>query len=471
MKVHFSLLLFLFTIMSAVAQDITGNWYGILKVPGQQLDLVFHISKTGDGYTSTMDSPEQQAFGIPVQSTTFKENVLELKIPKSGIQYEGSFQNSVITGTFKQGGMEFPLDLFREKPEGNSEVAGFNRPQEPKRPFPYVEEEVSFENKKDSVHLVGTLTLPEKEGKFPAVVLISGSGPQDRNSEVLGHKPFLVLADYLTRHGIAVLRYDERGVEQSTGNFSTATTADFANDTRAAVDFLRNREEINSEEIGLIGHSEGGMIAPMVAAKNKDIAFLVLMAGPGLKGDKLLLIQQELVSGVRGETEKNIQIIRELNESAFDILNSSSPENVENDLREFFREGLKEDSITNIPEGMDQQELINVQVQRLMRPWMQFFLTYDPAEALKKVEVPVLAINGDKDLQVSSEENLSAIEKALKEGGNNQVTIKEYPGLNHLFQESTTGSPDEYAEIEQTISPKVLKDIKDWVLEITQKGE
>ena len=468
MKKLLFLLILISTHTVSTAQEITGDWYGVLKVAGQELNLIIHISETEDGYTSIMDSPQQNAFGIPVASTTFENQELLLKAPAvGGMLYEGTLKGENIFGTFKQGGMEIPLDLYREKPEGLTEVAKIKRPQEPEKPYPYLEEEIRFENTKDSVILSGTLTLPEKEGNFPAVVLISGSGAQDRNEEVLGHKPFLVISDYLTRHGIAVLRYDDRGVGESTGNFSTATTADFANDTRAAVAFLRSRKEINSQEIGLIGHSEGGMIAPIIAAEDDGISFLVLMAGPGLRGDKLLLIQQDLIYRAKGKNEESIQILRETNKGAFDILNSSTPETLERDLRQYIQQRVDKDSVTEFPGGMDRERFIKQQVESMTNPWMHFFLTYDPSVALKKVEVPVLAINGEKDLQVSPDENLTAIEMALKEGGNDQITIIKYPGLNHLFQESTTGSPDEYGKIEQTFSPKVLEDMKNWILKVS----
>jgi pimeloyl-ACP methyl ester carboxylesterase len=462
-----SLLLFLlFLNTPGMAQKITGDWYGVLNIQGQPLELVFRISENDKGYTATMDSPQQKAFGIPVTSAAFKNNVLQLKAPAiAGLQYDGVLGNETITGTFKQGGMEIPLNLSREKRGLNLQEVKRNRPQEPKAPFPYVEEGVTFNNVKDSVKLAGTLTLPKKEGTFPAVVLISGSGPQSRDEEILGHKPFLVIADYLTRHGIAVLRYDDRGVAGSSGKFSTATSLDFANDARAAVEYLRNRKDINPDEIGIIGHSEGGIIAPMLAAEDKKISFLVLLAGTGLRGDKVLLKQQELIFRAGGQTEENIKISQEINKAAFDIVNTSSAENLKNELQKFFQERMEKEG-TNFSSEAEKEKIISGEVDKFLNPWMYYFLTYDPSEALKNVDVPVLAIIGEKDLQVPPGENLAAIEKALKEGGNDKVTIKEYSGLNHLFQESTTGSPGEYAEIEQTFSPLVLEDIKNWILQI-----
>ncbi|WP_424492703.1 alpha/beta hydrolase family protein [Salinimicrobium sp. GXAS 041] len=462
MKFVISFLLLLITGTSATAQDITGDWYGILNVQGTQLDVVFHIAETEEGYATTMDSPKQNAYGIPIDSTSFNNNTLLLKAPNAGgMTYEGILKNSGINGTFKQGGMQLPLDLSRAKPISTSEEV--NRPQEPKRPFPYVEEEVSFENIEESVTLAGTLTLPAKEGTFPAVVLITGSGPQDRNEEILGHKPFLVLSDYLTRNGIAVLRYDDRGVGKSTGKFAGATTANFANDARAAVEFLKNRKEIDSEKIGIIGHSEGGMIAPMLAANDKDISFLVLLAAPGVGGDKILLSQKEKLERKSGVPERVLQQSQEIFRGAYDIILEMEPGEqmytaVFNHFKAKFGPEVKEETITQIS-------------KQLVDPWTVAFVKHDPAVALKKIEVPVLAINGKNDFQVISEINLPAIEKALEEAGNNNLTIKNYDKLNHLFQESESGLSTEYEEIEQTMAPEVLKDVTTWILETIQKRD
>ena len=300
-------MLFLFTTflsLTAFAQDITGTWDGILKVQGTQLRLVFNISKTNTGFTSTMDSPDQKATGIPITTTTFENNTLKLAIPMASISYEGVLGNDRnIVGTFKQGALTVPLNLTK----GVVEKEKIVRPQEPTKPYPYYSEDITFENSKAGITLAGTLTLPSKEGNFPVVVLISGSGPQNRDEELLGHKPFLVLSDYLTKNGIAVLRYDDRGIAESKGNFRTATTADFAEDAAAAVTYLQTRKEINSKKIGLMGHSEGGVIAPMVASTNKAVAFIVLLAGTGIPGDALLLLQKALIERSEGATESDIQ--------------------------------------------------------------------------------------------------------------------------------------------------------------------
>lgn len=297
-KLQILFLLILFG-ASLHSQEITGQWNGLLKVQNTELNLVFHIEKTTNGYQSTMDSPDQGAHGIPVETTSYSEGLLKIKLPNLMIEYVGRLENNQIVGDFKQGGTSFPLNLSREMPKKEIVL----RPQEPKAPFPYSSEEILFENPKAQIQLAGTLTLPQQEGKCPAVVLITGSGAQNRDEELFGHKPFLVLADHLTRNGIAVLRYDDRCTAQSEGDFNSATSVDLADDADAAINYLRSRNEIDKKQIGLIGHSEGGLIAPMLAAKSKDIAFIVLLAGPGMKGADLILLQQALLAKAAGIDE------------------------------------------------------------------------------------------------------------------------------------------------------------------------
>ena len=440
--------------LTTYAQDITGQWNGVLKVQGMALRLVFNISKTDTGYSATMDSPDQSVKGIPVTTTTFENGKLALEVTNAGIKYNGELKDSELVGTFKQGGMEVPMNLSRKTIE--KELP--KRPQEPKKPYPYYTEDVTFQNQKATITLAGTLSLPKKEGVFPVVVLITGSGPQNRDEELLGHKPFLLLSDYFTKNGIAVLRYDDRGIGQSTGDFKTATSADFATDVESAIAYLETRKEINKKKIGLVGHSEGGIIAPMVAAKSKDVNFIVLLAGTGIQGDKLLLLQDELISRASGVSEDEIKKTIEINSKLFDLVNKSTDnEKLKADMTIL----LKADT-TKLSNEMSQDEFIAEQVNQLASPWMQYFIKYDPAPTLEKVKCAVLAVNGGKDMQVPKE-NLTAIENALKKGGNTHVTIREFPELNHLFQECKTGAPSEYAEIEQTFSPIALDQITKWI--------
>jgi len=441
------------------AQDITGQWNGVLSVSGMNMRLVFHISKGGENYTSKMDSPDQGAAGIPVATTTFDGSKLSLAIPNIGLLYEGEFKTDSIVGTFKQGGFSVPMTLKKTI----AEVKPIVRPQEPQPPFPYRSEDITFNNESADVILAGTLSMPTTGNNFTAVILITGSGAQDRNQEIEGHKPFLVIADYLTRRGIAVLRYDDRGFAQSTGDIRTATTADFATDVESAIAYLKTRNEINPQKIGLIGHSEGGVIAPMVAAQSNDVAFIVMLAGAGLRGDVILLQQCELAYKVLGMSESRIAATCGINAKIFNRITSTngyvSPQEIVEVLN-----GLKADIASIMPEGATTDDFIKLAIAQMSSPWMQYFLRYDPAPALEKVKCPVLAVNGSNDLQVSAKENLEAISAALRKGSNRNIIIKEYRGLNHLFQECTTGSPNQYGIIEQTFSPEVLKDLGDWIL-------
>ncbi|MDN5215794.1 alpha/beta fold hydrolase [Fulvivirgaceae bacterium BMA12] len=439
------------------AQDISGQWNGVLKVQGMELRLVFHITEEVSGYTATMDSPDQNATGIPVSSTSFENAALELKIDALNAGYTGVFEEgNGIKGTFRQAGQAFPLRLVRKKLEKKI----LRRPQEPKKPLPYYSEDVIFPGGDKGVELAGTLTLPEKEGQFPVAILISGSGPQNRNEEFMTHKPFLVLSDHLTRNGIAVLRYDDRGFASSTGNHGNATSEDFADDVRSAIAYLKTRKEINKKYIGLIGHSEGGLIAPMVAADTK-VAFIVLLAGPGVSGDQILLKQIETIGRLRGADEKTLQEEINLTRGAFELIHQyREDESLEKRLTAYVSDAISKSN--GVPEGVNKEDFISTQISRLTRPWMKYFLNYDPQVSLSQVKCPVLALNGEKDVQVTPG-NLIVIESGVRKGGNSDVTIKEFSGMNHLFQTCKTGAMDEYATIEQTMDPVVLEEISNWI--------
>ncbi len=445
-----------------VIERIEGIWEGNLQVPGIELRIVFHISETPEGrLIATMDSPDQGVTGIGVGRVTLKENDLNLQVQSIG----GSFQGKVnedftqIDGTWQQSGMSFKLLLQRAE-----KAIEIKRPQEPVKPYPYIEEEVRYENKTAGIILAGTLTFPAEGGPFPAVILISGSGPQDRNETVFGHRPFLVLADYLTRQGIAVLRFDDRGVGESGGNFTLATSEDFATDVLAAIAYLKTRKEINTRQIGLIGHSEGGLIAPMVAIQSSDVAFIILMAGPGLTGEEVLHQQSALISRVRGSSEEEIIGNENYNKRVYSLIKTEDNEKIlAEKLHQLLLDHVNELSKEEKDRIGDIGVYLNAQQQSLLSPWFKYFLTYDPGPALNMVKCPVLALYGGKDLQVPSVENLKATESALIKGGNKDFTVKEFSGLNHLFQTAQTGLPDEYGRIEETISPLVLEFISDWI--------
>jgi uncharacterized protein len=460
MKIHIiAFVIGLLIANTLFAQNITGQWNGILKVQGTQLRIVFNINKMETGFSSTMDSPDQGAKGIPVTSTSFENSTLKLVASNLGIEYQGTLGNdNVIVGNFKQAGMSFPLNLSK----GTTEAQKLVRPQEPKKPYPYSDEEVTFENTKAGIKLSGTLTLPAKDGNFPAVILITGSGAQNRDEEVMGHKPFLVLSDFLTKNGIAVLRFDDRGTAASTGDFKTATSADFASDVEAGLAYLLTRKEIDKKKIGLMGHSEGGIIAPIVASNSKDISFIVLLAGTGIPGDRLLLLQEELIYKASGMSENKLQSIKKTNSLVFELVKkSNSVGQLTADLTNLLKQEAK-----NYPDrsgNISDDDFVKAQVNEVVNPWMLNFIKFDPATALVKVKCPVLAVNGEKDLQVPPKENLEAIKNALLKGGNTKVTTIEFPGLNHLFQECKTGLPAEYSTIEQTFSPIAMSEILRWI--------
>lgn len=429
-------ILILTGVVACHAQSSVGSWGGQLETPTGKLRIIFNLSLSDKGYAATMDSPDQGARNINVTNVTVEDSLVMLSF--ANIQYKGVVRGELIKGDFTQGGFRAPLTLTRTE-----RVAPAKSPQEPHAPFPYRVEDVTFLNGSDT--LAGTLTMPSQGSRFPAVVLITGSGAQNRDEEIMGHKPFLVIADHLTRNGVAVLRYDDRGTGSSTGNFADATTTDFVTDTRAAVEFLKKRKEINSRKIGLIGHSEGGVIAPMVAASDDKIRFVVMLAGVGIRCDKLLLLQKRLIEEAMGYNKIQIALSGKMMQGAYEIIRSGI-EPVRDTVLAYFTSRI----------GNIQAEQITRQITS---PWFLNFLRTDPADYLSKMTCAVLALNGSRDLQVPPKENLSAIKAALGD----RVTIVELPRLNHLFQECETGLISEYATIEQTFSPEALAIISDWI--------
>jgi pimeloyl-ACP methyl ester carboxylesterase len=446
--------------------EIEGIWKGTLKFSGMELQIVFAISRSSDNtLTATYDVPEQNVMGLPVDEITFNSGNVHIEIiPIEGV-FEGklSEDGEKIEGQWMQGGMTLPLLLERA-----DKIITIKRPQEPKEPFPYRTEEIVFKNSDAGIRLAGTFTLPPSEGTFPAVLLLSGSGPQDRDESVFGHRPFLVLADYLTQRGIAVLRVDDRGVGGSTGEFDKATVVDFAADAMAGVTYLKSRKEIDHKLIGLVGHSEGGIIASMVADQSPDIAFIVLIASPGMTIKKMEYSEQARTLKANGASYDLIAKSRAVQESLFEVISQEIDDKVVKDkftsiITEFFN-GLSEEEkkITEISDE-NLEAYIQNKFRRLHSPWFRFYLPFDPGSVLQKVTCPVLAINGEKDVQVTPRENLQEIRRALKAGGNTNYTVKELPNLNHLLQTAETGNISEYGKIEETTSPTALKIIGDWI--------
>lgn len=437
---------------SVFAQDITGSWSGILDVGPAKFPLVFNIVQKEGTYSATMDSPNQGAKGIPVSTVTFKDARLNLAIANLMLSYEGTLRNDSIIGTFKQNGMSFPLSLTR----GKVEVKQIVRPQDPQPPYPYYSEEVRFENQQAGITLAGTFTRPQEGKNFPVAVLVSGSGPQNRNEELLDHRPFLVLSDYLTRNGIAVLRYDDRGVGESTGNYQTANLDDFTSDAASAVGYLKTRKDIHPKKIGIIGHSEGGTIAFTLAGeKSNGLAFIVSMAGMSIPGDSLMQMQRALMGKASGVSDamiaQNEAVIVQINDLIRKHPADYIRQNMDSLIDELLPDLLKGNQAAR--NGYQQG------IVQMLSPEMQSLLSCNPAESLKRIQCPVLALGGEKDLQVPADINLERV-KALVKG---PVTTKKYLGLNHLFQHCTTGLPTEYKEIEETLSPEVMADMAVWI--------
>lgn len=405
-----SVLFALLLSITAFAQNFTGSWTGIISAGGSSLHIVFNISQDAEGNTvCTMDSPDQSVKGIPAQIVFESSDSISIRISNLGIEYNGKFNGDMICGVYSQLGLELDLDLKNEQ-------IVYNRPQKPLPPYPYTTEEIEFVNDEANATLSGIITYPVgyiQGKKVPVVVMVTGSGPQNRDSEIYEHKPFLIIADYLARNGYATLRYDDRCVGKSTGRFQAETTKEVAKDAALAVKYLRDTKKFS--KIGVLGHSEGGNVAFMLGA-DKLIDFAITMAGVGVQGDECLYQQGIAIAKQSGQ---EYQLTKE-------------------QLREY---------------------LIGT-----MSPWYEFFLDYDPASDISKTICPVLVMNGEKDLQVIASSNVEAIKGNLPKNKKSQVKI--YPGLNHLFQECTTGLPTEYINIEQTISPIVLEDIAAWLKQL-----
>lgn len=440
---------------AAKASDIDGDWFGTVDTGMAKLRVVLHIINTEDGLNGTMDSLDQNVKGIPVTTIARDGVSLKFEIKSIGGSYDGTINSdlSAFTGTWTQLGKSFPLALQRVKNRSELEL---RRPQNPVRPYPYREELVSFKNSAADVELAGTITIPEGKGPFPAVLLMAGSGPHDRDESIMGHKPFLVLADYLTRKGIVVLRADKRGVGRSGGDYAEALMQDFASDGDAGIAFLKTRAEVDQRKIGLIGHSEGAIEAAISAEHNHDVAFIVMMAGPGVRGDQLLTEQLRLIEQASGKSKEEIDTDLETQKQVLAVLEKDKDDSVrEKDLRQTFA-------------GKVPEEQIEMQIKVVNSPWFRGLLEYDPAATLSKVMCPVLVMNGEKDLQVPPGQNLPPIRKALESAGNKNYEVDELPGLNHLFQTATTGAVSEYSEIEETISPTALEKVGSWILKQTQ---
>ncbi len=460
-----TLLVITFSITSALSQDLSGVWHGITKTPdNKEITFVFRFEKNGETYNTTLAVPTFDVSGIKPKSTSLQDGNLTVDGSELGLKYEGVWNETTnqIEGSYTEGGTVLSLVLIK----GNPKMATLNRPQEPVKPYPYYEEEVVFENTKAGVTLAGTFTRPEGSEKYPVVILVSGSGRHDRDGSIPTHKPFLVLSDYLMRKGIDVLRYDDRGFGASTGDFSKATTADFAQDVLSAVDYLKTRKDIDAKHIGLIGHSEGGIVAPLAANQTSDISFIVTLAATGIPGSEVSVMHSKALrpfpvpdeKAFEENVRKSIKIAtsnKEISEKRKDLLahNNTYLVPILNSL------GATNENIS---------KFVQNEAESVLKPWSIYFYNYNPADEFEKLSIPVLSLNGSKDTQVNATINQNAIRNALNKGNNKSFKIVELENLNHLFQECETGNINEYKEIEQTISPIALEEISNWILDIIQ---
>jgi len=529
--------------------QVAGTWLGKLTAGGSSLRIVFNIRVENGAYAATMDSPDQGVKGIPVSKVTRAGPAVNIEVKAIGGIFSGELtgDGTKISGTWKQSGMSFPLSLTKQSTEfsgskpdakptqsqsaaatpeaapsgaegGTADgVAGEAAKGAKASDVPYGEATVRFPSMSPGVELAGTLSIPGGEGPFPAVVLVSGSGPQNRDEEIIGHKPFGVIADYLARRGIAVLRYDDRGVGDSTGDFASATTLDLAEDARGALAFLAGTGNIDSGRVGIVGHSEGGLIAAIIAgeqgraavqgaaiqsaaqgtpaqntvtqgsarvpapqgATGPAAAFIVMLAGPGIRGDRLLLAQGEGIARASGASQEAVDEAAALNAKLYAIAMRDEPSDVK---RQKLIDAFMAAAAAS-PEAAQYQKAEPAEraawearageqagrvADQLLSPWVQEFLVLDPAEYLRTVRIPVLALNGTRDLQVPVEVNFTAINDALSQAGNDHYTLLRLDELNHLFQHAQTGLPGEYGQIGETFAPEALAAIGDWILSLAR---
>jgi len=439
----------------ASAEEAAGDWNGLL---GGQLHIVVHVTKDADGhYGASLESPDQGRFVLPADEVVADAGHFGFRIPKIGGSYAGTWsaEKQAWVGTWSQGA-SLPLALSRMTGP-TSTLAPAKRPQEDAiaaGPRPYRQEEVRFAGSAAGVTLAGTLSIPEGAGPFPAVVLIGGSGPGTRDEESFGHKPFLVLADALGRRGIAVLRYDKRGIGASTGDFATANLTDFAADAESALAFLKSRPGIAPDRIGLVGHSEGGVLAPMIAVRNPSARFVVLMAGPGMRLGSLLRLQTVKIAQASGVPDADIaRKIAFFDKLYADLQGTRSDEQALAIART--------DVAQAVADRLVPAANADAFARQVVSPWARQLYGYDPVPTLRALQAPALFLIGSLDLYVPPAENLGPIRTALQ--GNAKATIVELPNLNHMFQTAKSGTPAEFGEIEETLAPAALKTIADWV--------
>ena len=458
------------------AQDIAGSWVGSIPVAaGASFHLVFNVTKTADaGYTATFDSPDQKAFGIACSKTYRVKDSLFIEIALIKAIYKGLWDDKDgITGVYKQGYGQVKLNLKRITDAEKAELSKDKiRPQTPKPPFGYDSEDVEYDNADKSLHYGATFTKPKGDGKYPAVIIISGSGTQDRDGTISGHKSYWVLADYLTKNGIAVLRVDDRGAGKSTigNNMENATSLDFSYDVETSLNYLETRNDVEKKHLGLIGHSEGGIIAPMVAARRKDISFIVLWGGPAVGGERINIEQNAYSLRKSGMDSIAVNAFMDLHRQVLDLFASSaSREVLDKSISPVFDAWKKAqtqktlDALLVHDNSIFDKDVFAMYNSMYDMAWMRFFITYKPETDLRRVKCSVLAINGEKDTQVDATSNLAMIKAILTKSGNRDFEVKGLPNLNHLLQTAVTGDVSEYDKIQETMSPVALNIICSWI--------
>ncbi len=449
--------------LTAFSQTFEGSWKAKLSTGNLSLRINIHIELLEDEtYTGTFDSPDQGAFDLAFSSVTLSNNALICEADRMGVKLTlEAINDNKLEGHWEQAGNAFDLQF---EPL-TDDTAAVSKPQDPQPPFPYIEEKTFFTNADtDTIH--GTITLPNGKGPFPGVVLITGSGPQNRDSEILGHRPFLVLADYLARKGIAVFRYDERGVGESGGHFNSATSKDFAHDASFALRHFAKHKLVDNKRVGLYGHSEGGMVAGIVNTAFTQPNFIILAAAPGVPIPELLYKQSDDIMRGQGVDEETRKETLQLNETIFELIASSKElddaiKKVNGYFEQKIRRAEKNEDTKDVETIKANQEEINLSI---LTPWFFYFIHFDPEWAYESIRVPTLVINGKTDLQVWWEDNTQAIKHIVNAQGYTNINVITYENLNHLFQTSESGLPLEYAANEETFNEAVMKDIAEFIL-------
>lgn len=466
----FILVCFLFVQLAKAQTKVNGTWEGKLSVGPNTLRLVVHIKGEAGAYSATLDSPDQGAKGIPVSSVQQAGDSLHLEVAAARAKLSGRLLNdSTLSGQWQQGGAAFPIEM-KKSASSNSAAAVLKRPQTPVPPFPYESKDVTYHNANRSIQFGATITKPFGTGPYPAVLLITGSGPQNRDEELFGHKPFAVMADDLTKRGFLVLRVDDRGVGQTTGDHRSATSRDFADDVKAGLAYLRSLPEVDKKKIGLLGHSEGGMIAQMVGAEEKDLAFLVMLAAPGIPVTELMTLQNEAVmlsAGVQKEAAKEYTGLYRQLVGAIAFAPADEAEKLTTTIVNNWTQKTPKEIVlatTGISDEASKQKWVASFSKQLTNPWFHYFLKYNPDDYVKKLKTKVLALNGDRDIQVLSSANLAGLRASLKKSSAPHYDVVALEGLNHLFQRCQKCTVQEYGELEETIAPVALEAIGTWLV-------